>query len=61
MPVAQGGANCSNCIYYEANHAPFGICHEPNYALFYGTKSIPCQPDSFCSDWYTPIPGTTIC
>jgi hypothetical protein len=52
MKVPRGGSMCKNCEYLV--DAQKGICGEPNFIAWNGSKFIPEPIDAYCSDWYEP-------
>jgi hypothetical protein len=50
MAVPRGGSNCAKCAYLV--DAQKKICGEPNFIAWNGSKFIPGEIDSYCSDWF---------
>lgn len=52
--VPKGGSSCVTCTFLKDN----GECGSKDYIAYYGSGKLGAAPDEFCSDWYTPRPGT---
>jgi hypothetical protein len=50
MEVPKGGSSCLKCKFWDGED-----CENEHYRKWNnGSGKIPTDPDSYCSDWFTP-------
>ncbi len=54
LRVPKGGSSCANCKFYSPVGGMYGSCSSRYYQEWAGTALIPCEADSYCSDFYEP-------
>lgn len=53
MPVPEGGSSCATCVFLQDDKQS---CGNEYFQDWNGSATIPAPVDSYCSDWYEPIP-----